>query len=129
LGAFDARRRLGLALMLEFFDFLVAFLADFFSAFVAIFKSFFTWTWIKSLRTARCSESSRVFGLSNLFGYSSALNFVIAHYELLAIKALQVVDLRSPVNARHFGLYTKRTAALWAVFWWTPNHPSYSHFA
>jgi hypothetical protein len=28
-------------LMLEFFDFLTAFLADFFSAFAAIFKSFF----------------------------------------------------------------------------------------
>jgi len=57
------------------------------------------------------------------------LNFVVAHYELLAIKTLQVVGLRSLVNARHSSLHTERTAALRAVFWWTSNHPSYSHFA
>ena len=42
--------------------------------------------------------------LSYLFSKTSPLSFVVAHYDLLAIKALQVTDFRSPANARHFGL-------------------------
>jgi hypothetical protein len=69
-----------------------------------------------------------VFRLSDLFGQSSALNFVVAHYQVLTIKALQVVGLRSPINARHFGFYAKRAAALRAVFRWAPDHLCSWHF-
>jgi len=46
----------------------------------------------------------RVRSLSYLLSKTRALSFVVAHYDLLTIKALQVAGFRSLANARHFGL-------------------------
>jgi hypothetical protein len=46
----------------------------------------------------------RVRSLSYLFSKTSPLSFVVANYDLLAIKALQVTGFRFLANARHFGL-------------------------
>ena len=51
-----------------------------------------------------CQIVQRVRSLSYLLSKTGALSFVVAHYDLLTIKALQVAGFRSLANARHFGL-------------------------
>lgn len=52
----------------------------------------------------KCRVMQRMRSLSDLFSKTSPLSFVVAHYNLLAVKALQVTGFRSLANARHFCL-------------------------